>query len=1581
MSNTIQSAQELAAAVDTLHQEGINMGEVGLTYAYETEGYIQQAYEGRSLFELIQNARDASQQKGEAGHIWFRLEDGVLTVANTGVPFTVGGIKAISRVGESTKHSAETIGFKGIGFKSVRQLTDRPRIVTQHGTFFFDEAETRRRHPGLVTTRCPLFLLPYYSSEALNKEELAKGAVTRVELPLRDATAVQWVHKNFQHLKIEQLLLLGWLQELSFSAGNGRGRHYQLQPGERDGELVTQVDGQTTQRFQVYSPKLQVSIPEHIVQGLGEKEKNLVSAMEQVDIKIVLGMKDDRSFKPLQSSALYLFYPLEIKTGFTFLIHSYFLVNPERTALRKDAILNTFLLKEIGKFIGTELVERLKELAWDVCEVLAFNRVDDSLRELYKSVHTALYNQPFILDNGDYLYPREVMILSQELASRLQLTHLHGKRLVVASSRVIKWLTREFKVEELNSQNLSKILEIECVTRNNNKDWDYFTKLYKYLSSKDVPMMAEKAILLTQHDTLVAGRKLDVFYISPDQQTELDLPPSLADEVQILNRRFSFKKEELIPFQGRTELKDFVKASLANALLGRMLIRNPNNWDLLGVLFKMRDEVPRTKFQTDGLVPTRNGQWVKPLHTPVYRVNEELLALYPKGQFLHDDVFQRLSLDSEPLIEEFMEWAGIWNKPGMFISTQVQHVSPSEWRHKQISAGTVYTQRDRLLEKPTTISPYFTEQIIQNWNGYRAFLQQDIPSLKPTYTHNNSYEKSIEWSRRAELSGAMQWLRDHHWLAATNSDVVARVEDVVFVSDSTVLNAADRLILSFLPIVKVPQVILPTISNDLQAITWGKTTSDNWTRLLKLFYANNKSTLDELTSAECEKIKKAYNSILTKLYDASVGQGTGIPAGLGDMHFLSIDTLTKKLSWRKANEIYYIDDVAKYESLPTEWQERIQPQFTKTDANQFGKIAQQIGIELSDIIESKAFRGHKMLEVSMVSLFGPELVGCLAIIENKLGEQLTNKEVELVAGVPISQTELLYQEVWLVDFEADKHSSELRYFVEYNANTPAKLIVIDSFSKDNERLATATLLTDVLSKVLTSRETDWKDINATFADYLESGQRDTLLKRRATKERQQELHQQLHEAAGSEFVAFWQAVRQAKGLDALENAEDEESLEVLVDGLNLPAGKLGRFERNAFRYEHLSYSGNRRALQWLLKNLSLTLETLQEQFPEPFDVEELWGEEWAKLRLKFKGAFRTWLYNKLAAGEPGEQMLARQQRYSKQKESYNMLPARPYPTDLPANLEAHFVSRLKQHFPEFNSLEELKSMTVQSENWENDLYRQSQLVLESLVDKAELKWVREFLDVSAKRDLLYFGQAEAVHKAYEEWAAPQRRNEDEPDTSEGEEDYDLADSYTNPEDIFAGPANTQPRASETGGTSAASRGSSGYQRSSGAANSLVQDETGRIAEMRVYDWLTTQYEDVNWVSFNAKTIGPKHPGFNPNGNDNLGYDLTYRDAVSEQEVRVEVKSTTGDGGTFFISRKEVAIAGEASHPYQLLYVTNVRDNDRARIHDLGNPFPQGETSLFSNQRFSASWEKMMISFQLFNTEDDVEGEMEDEDAL
>ncbi|WP_392900672.1 sacsin N-terminal ATP-binding-like domain-containing protein [Streptomyces sp. LN699] len=99
---------------------------------------IEQAvrdYEHRALVELLQNAHDAHAADDPGGRVVIRLDHdegphGALYVANTGLPISRSNFDAITDIAQSDKRPDEGIGNKGIGFKSVLQLTRAPQVYS-----------------------------------------------------------------------------------------------------------------------------------------------------------------------------------------------------------------------------------------------------------------------------------------------------------------------------------------------------------------------------------------------------------------------------------------------------------------------------------------------------------------------------------------------------------------------------------------------------------------------------------------------------------------------------------------------------------------------------------------------------------------------------------------------------------------------------------------------------------------------------------------------------------------------------------------------------------------------------------------------------------------------------------------------------------------------------------------------------------------------------------------------------------------------------------------------------------------------------------------------------------------------------------------------------------------------------------------------------------------------------------------------------------------------------------------------------------------------------------------------------------
>jgi hypothetical protein len=100
---------------------------------------VEHQYHGRFLIELIQNAHDALFEVGVMNspqRIEIVLADdehphGALYIANDGQQFTPSNFKALSNLGQSDKDPQNSIGNKGIGFRSVLEVTKAPEIYSR----------------------------------------------------------------------------------------------------------------------------------------------------------------------------------------------------------------------------------------------------------------------------------------------------------------------------------------------------------------------------------------------------------------------------------------------------------------------------------------------------------------------------------------------------------------------------------------------------------------------------------------------------------------------------------------------------------------------------------------------------------------------------------------------------------------------------------------------------------------------------------------------------------------------------------------------------------------------------------------------------------------------------------------------------------------------------------------------------------------------------------------------------------------------------------------------------------------------------------------------------------------------------------------------------------------------------------------------------------------------------------------------------------------------------------------------------------------------------------------------------------
>ena len=102
-------------------------------------------YHGRFIVELLQNASDqAAKARLEKSDVVIIRTSEVIAITNEGVPFDEDGLRSLPP-GLSTKNPSDTIGNKGVGFKSVFQVSEFPEIYSSSA-----KHQSFEQAPGLM---------------------------------------------------------------------------------------------------------------------------------------------------------------------------------------------------------------------------------------------------------------------------------------------------------------------------------------------------------------------------------------------------------------------------------------------------------------------------------------------------------------------------------------------------------------------------------------------------------------------------------------------------------------------------------------------------------------------------------------------------------------------------------------------------------------------------------------------------------------------------------------------------------------------------------------------------------------------------------------------------------------------------------------------------------------------------------------------------------------------------------------------------------------------------------------------------------------------------------------------------------------------------------------------------------------------------------------------------------------------------------------------------------------------------------------------------------------------------------------
>ena len=292
---------------------------------------IGSQYIGRYPFELLQNANDSAAKASDSGassskSVLFTLTDKALLVADMGAGFGDEEVDAICNLGRTSKDPRKTIGYKGLGFKSVAQITDTPQIISSPHRFQFDAARAQdlvstKLGPFPTDQRIPIYAFPFPLTPSdlgpdcvLVDECLSKGYRTILRLPFKAGVSRSSVEKDIGSLLSPQiLLLLGAVDELIL-CGVSKPLRVQRARDEQNGILRVlleiQISGSNSLEDWLLFEKT-VEIPDRrLVARLGDNW----SRVSSVRIAIAVPLRDNRPYCG-RMHPLHVYFPTEETRG------------------------------------------------------------------------------------------------------------------------------------------------------------------------------------------------------------------------------------------------------------------------------------------------------------------------------------------------------------------------------------------------------------------------------------------------------------------------------------------------------------------------------------------------------------------------------------------------------------------------------------------------------------------------------------------------------------------------------------------------------------------------------------------------------------------------------------------------------------------------------------------------------------------------------------------------------------------------------------------------------------------------------------------------------------------------------------------------------------------------------------------------------------------------------------------------------------------------------------------------------------------------------------------------------------------
>ena len=289
--------------------------------------------ESHFILELIQNADDNEYEDTVEPTVEFRFSEESVSIEYNETGFTSDDIIAICRLGKSTKKDRKevAIGEKGIGFKSVYLVSDKPEIHSKEYDFCFD-----MHFPNPLSA-----LIPHIIDKIDNENN------TRLILPYKSIEKRENIEVQSEVLLNKNLLLfLRSIKKIIVEYRDPEKSFTVVKCEKISGAISHTILSTNNLQFKYYAVRRLVDM----LDIDEEKRKELTETHITLAFPI-----DDAGNPKLENCDIFSYLPVQSK-GFNFLINSDFILTASREDLNKESSWNKRIVDNLSAAIVTAVL-------------------------------------------------------------------------------------------------------------------------------------------------------------------------------------------------------------------------------------------------------------------------------------------------------------------------------------------------------------------------------------------------------------------------------------------------------------------------------------------------------------------------------------------------------------------------------------------------------------------------------------------------------------------------------------------------------------------------------------------------------------------------------------------------------------------------------------------------------------------------------------------------------------------------------------------------------------------------------------------------------------------------------------------------------------------------------------------------------------------------------------------------------------------------------------------------------------------------------------------------------------------------